>query len=191
LDRFSFSANVALHTPTPTPGGGGLEPPRSPILRRVALLNHEYIENLQRLIIAHSSPIIHDTLFMYIENLLSSIRYTSELDATLITSRCSRDLIEFTKASFVLAGSSYGIPGDMDEDGEGAAADMRKVMTPEDVRRVIRHVVGHRISVRENVNDEVLGILLCTAIQRSKLDPGPQETRRTIKEVLNEAMSAV
>jgi hypothetical protein len=127
---------------------------------------------------------------MYISNLLSSIRYISELDATLITSRCSRDLIEFTKASFVLAGSSYGIRGDWDGEDDGEA-DMRKVMTPDDVRRVVRHVVGHRLSVRESVHDEILGSLLCTATQRSKLDSGPMETRRTIKEVLNEAIVAV
>ena len=123
---------------------------------------------------------------MYISNLLSSIRYISELDATLITSRCSRDLIEFTKASFVLAGSSYGIS---DDNGDGV--DKRKVMTPDDVRRVVRHVVNHRVSVRESVHDEVLGSVSCTAVQHSKMDPGPTETRRTIREVLNEAIMAV
>ncbi|KIM30496.1 hypothetical protein M408DRAFT_328080 [Serendipita vermifera MAFF 305830] len=193
LDRFSFSANVALHTSTSAPAG--LDPPRSPILRRVTLLNHEYLENLQRLV-QHSSP-IHDTLSMYISNLISSIRYLSELDATLITSRCSNDLVEFTKASFILSGTSYGFHwGDKDDDdnhnGEPEdAPEMRKIVTPEDVRRVIRHVVGHRISVRESVHDEILGSLLCTAIQRSRMDMDAVGPRRTIKEVLNEAITAV
>ena len=135
---------------------------------------------------------------MYIQNLLSSIRYLSELDATLITSRCSKDLIEFAKASFVLAGSSYGVRVDDDDEGEDdddadadSTMEMRKVLTPDDVRRVIRHVVGHRISVRESVHDEILGSLLCTAIQRSQMDVDGVGIRRTIREVLNEAIAAV
>lgn len=183
MDRFSFSANVALQTNTPAPG---LDPPRSPILRRVTLLNHEYIENVQRLI---QNSSLHDTLFMYISNLISSIRYLPELDARLVTSRCSKDLFEFTKASFVLAGSSYGVQ--VDEDDDDSPVELRPVITPDDVRRVIRHIVSHRISVRESVHEEILGSLLCTAIQRSQMDLDSIGTRRTIKEVLNEAIAAV
>lgn len=128
-----------------------------------------------------------DHVSLYISNLLSSIRYHPQLDASLITSRCSRDINEFTKASFVLSGSSVELSEDISDD-ESSMPERRKILTPDDVKRVIKHVVSHRVQVREGVHSEVLGSLLCTAINKSRLDGEP---RRPIKDVLNEAIAAV
>lgn len=182
LDRISFNANVFLQPP-PSPG---IDPPKSPILRRTALLSREYMEQLQQLI--HKAPMNHH-LSLYISNLLSSIRYHPQLDASLVTSRCSKDVSEFAKASFVLAGSTI----DSDRDIYGYEEDVnvpirRRVMTPDDVKRIIKHVVAHRLNVREGVHEEVLGSLLCTAIEKSRLEVEP---RRPVKDILNEAIAAV
>jgi hypothetical protein len=141
---------------------------------------------------------ISEALSLYIANLVSSIRYHPQLDATLVTSRCSKDIIEFTKASSVFAGNSdagglnrsanvstsNGIGANANGGGVG-----RVPMTPEDVKRIIRHVVGHRVNVREGVHDEILGSLVCTAIKQAMEDESV--ARRTIKEILDEAIVIV
>jgi len=129
-----------------------------------------------------------DNVSLYISNLLSSIRYHPQLDASLVTSRCSKDINEFTKASFVLAGSTIELGMDDSDDENDAVPERRKVLSPDDVKRVIKHVIAHRLSVRDGVHEEVLGSLVSTAIDKSRLDV---EQRRPIKDVLNEAIAAV
>ncbi|PVG02573.1 hypothetical protein CPB86DRAFT_772754 [Serendipita vermifera] len=228
LDRFAFHANVLLSFP-----GTPSEPPKSPLLRRTALLSRDYLESIQRII---RETEINDVLDMYIANLISSIRYHPQLDASLISSRCTKDLHEFTKAAWLFMGNSVEYYDDRNGAGSheriseldrellspstaGSSSIRhgvkvrRRVMTPEDVKRVIRHVVGHRVSVRESLHDQLLGNLLCSASRKMEMDAELErggdvevgdeegtlsdqrgyyrEVRRTIKDVLNEAIAAV
>ncbi|CAG7854623.1 SubName: Full=Uncharacterized protein {ECO:0000313/EMBL:CCA68633.1} [Serendipita indica DSM 11827] len=191
LDRFSFNASIVI-PPSPNSsailGSVTLEPTRSPLLRRTTVLSREYIEYLGHL--AHDTP-MSPSISMYISNLLSAIRYHPQLNASNITSRCAQDLTEFTKTVFVLTGSSMALQGTKDGDieEEDETIKRRPPMTPDDVKRVVRHVVGHRVSVREGVHEELLGSVVVSAIQRSQSTE--REPRRTIREVLSEAIAAV
>ncbi|KAG8788582.1 hypothetical protein FRB91_007492 [Serendipita sp. 411] len=192
LDRFSFNASVII---PPSPNSSQIfDPPRSPLLRRNLLLTREYIEQLHELV---QSAHINHTVSMYISNVLSSIRFHPQLDASNVTTRCARDVSEFTKTVFVLSGATtrpkedvtgiVELHADNQEDmpeGQRAA-----LMTTEDVKRIIRNVVGHRITVREGVHEELLGSLVCTAVQKSQMKA--RAPTRTIRDIMNEAIAAV
>ncbi|KAG8834239.1 hypothetical protein FRC17_009315 [Serendipita sp. 399] len=192
LDRFSFNASVII---PPSPNASQIfDPPRSPLLRRNFLLTREYLEQLHELV---QNAHINHVVSMYISNILSSIRFHPQLDSSNVTTRCARDVAEFTKIVFVLngaSGSKEDTPGITErrldeEDEEGIEKRQAPLMTTEDVKRVIRNVVGHRITVREGLHEELLGNLLCTAVQKSQTET--RAPTRTIKEILNEAITAV
>ncbi|KAG8826445.1 hypothetical protein FRC19_008909 [Serendipita sp. 401] len=160
-----------------------------PISGRVFL--HEQLHELVQ------SAHINHTVSMYISNVLSSIRFHPQLDASNVTTRCARDVSEFTKTVFVLSGATtrpkedvtgiVELHADNQEDmpeGQRAA-----LMTTEDVKRIIRNVVGHRITVREGVHEELLGSLVCTAVQKSQMKA--RAPTRTIRDIMNEAIAAV
>lgn len=165
LDRFAFNSNFVLRPPS--------QSPHSPVLRRTSLLSREYLEQLQNLV--HSTP-LSDTLTLYINNMLSSIRLHPQLDSSLVTSRCAQDFVDFVKASHVLAGS------------DGGVVEVSEFATTDDAKRVVRHVIGHRIDVRKGIHDEVLGSLVSTAVGHASKQ-GP-DGRKTLKEVLEGAISA-
>jgi len=62
--------------------------------------------------------------------------------------------------------------------------------TDVDVRRVIRGVLGHRISIRRSPEDEVLGSLVMSSPQNTSRYARDAD-RRTIKDVIDEVLLEV
>ena len=62
--------------------------------------------------------------------------------------------------------------------------------TDVDVRRVIRGVLGHRLSIRQGPEDEVLGSLVMSSHQNTSRYARDAD-RRTIKDVIDEILLEV
>jgi hypothetical protein len=142
------------------------------------VLTRDYIEQLQG--DAHRVA-ISNQLSLYIANITSAIRYHPQVDAFLVTSRCTKDFMDLIKTSCALAGRDVDLLGK--EQNLFSATDV-------DVRRVIRGVLGHRISIRRGPEDEVLGSLVMSSYQNTSRYARDAE-RRTIKDVIDEILLEV
>ena len=142
------------------------------------MLTRDYIEQLQG--DAHRVA-ISNQLSLYITNITSAIRQHPQVDASLVTSRYTKDFIDLVKTSCALAGRDVDLLGK--EQNLLSATDV-------DVRRVIRGVLGHRISIRRAPEDEVLGSLVMSSPQNTSRYPRDAE-RRTTKDVIDEILLEV
>jgi MoxR-like ATPase len=146
--------------------------------RKTPVLTRDYIEQLQS--DAHRVA-ISNRLSLYITNITSAVRQHPQVDASLVTSRCTKDFVDLIKTSCALAGRDVDLLGK--DKNLFSATDI-------DVRRVIRSVLGHRISVRRGPEDEVLGSLVMSGHQNTSRHAQDAE-RRTVKDVIDEILLEV
>lgn len=142
------------------------------------MLTRDYIEQLQS--DAHRVT-ISNQLSLYITNITSAVRHHPQVDASLVTSRCTKDFVDLVKTSCALTGRDVDLLSK--EQNLFSATDV-------DVRRVIRGVLGHRISIRRGPEEEVLGSLVMSSHQNTSRDARDAE-RRTIKDVIDEILLEV
>lgn len=124
---------------------------------------------------------ISNQLSLYITNIISAVRHHPQVDASLVTSRCTKDFLDLVKTSCALAGRHVDLLSK--EKNLFYATDV-------DVRRVIRGVLGHRISIRRAPEEEVLGSLVMSSHQNRSRYARDAE-RRTVKDVIDEILLEV
>lgn len=171
LDRFGYTLNFFYQS-------GAVGNTHGQQQRKTSVLTRDYIEQLQS--DAHRVA-ISDQLSLYITNITSALRHHPQVDASLVTSRCTKDFVDLVKTSCALTGRNVDLLGK--EQSVFSATDV-------DVRRVIRGVLGHRISIRRGPEDEVLGSLVMSSHQNTSRYARDAE-RRTIKDVIDEILSEV
>lgn len=171
LDRFGYTLNF-FYQPDAIGNTNGQSQRKTPVLTR------DYIEQLQG--DAHRVA-ISNQLSLYITNITSAIRHHPQVDASLVTSRYTKDFIDLVKTSCALAGRDVDLLGK--ERNLFSATDV-------DVRRVIRGALGHRISIRRAPEDEVLGSLVMSSPQNKSRYSRDAE-RRTTKDLIDEILLEV
>ncbi|KAF8520342.1 hypothetical protein BU17DRAFT_65368 [Hysterangium stoloniferum] len=174
LDHFAFSVTLA-HSNNSTPS---VSPP-SPQLRsfplpspnpKPPLFPHDKLPSPD---VVHASPFIIN----YTTAILTAARHHPELDGTLLTARCVKDAERLIRASALVF-----------------RQDERNTLTEAHVRRVIPPILAHRLRVRDNPREQIMGILSQDAGARNWGKTQLEQTklnRRSIKAILAEILIEV